>query len=162
MLFAKILVETSRRHQTWVTNRGQLLTIEGRWQDGTIVLSGSYPAEAGEHGLVRGIWRQLPDGVRETAVKSTDNGKTWKPWFDLTFRRRRNHAEASPDAEVVSRLDKEYQAAVKINDATTMDRILADDFVLITGAGKKYTKTDLLAEARSGRTRYEQQDELEQ
>jgi len=30
-----------------------------------------------------------------------------------------------------------------------MDRILADDFVLVTGVGKTYTKPDLLNEARS-------------
>jgi len=36
----------------------------------------------------------------------------------------------------VAALDTEYQAAVKANDVATMDRILADDFVLVTGLGK--------------------------
>src|SRR5262245_43710801 len=29
-------------HQTWVTNHGQLLTLEGRWQEEGMVLTGSY------------------------------------------------------------------------------------------------------------------------
>jgi hypothetical protein len=29
-------------HQAWVTNRGQLLTIEGCWQENSMVLTGSY------------------------------------------------------------------------------------------------------------------------
>lgn len=73
------------------------------------------------------------------------------------------HAETqSEDASVVAALDKEYQAAVKNNDAETMDRILADDFVLVTGLGKIYRKADLLAEARGKRTIYERQEDGEQ
>ena len=56
---------------------------------------------------------------------------------------------AADDEKAVEALDIEYQAAVKNNDVTTMDRILADDFVLVTGLGKTYTKADLLGEARS-------------
>jgi len=44
------------------------------------------------------------------------------------------HGESPAEVEkIVSRLDTEYQTAVKSNDAATMDRILADDFVLVTG-----------------------------
>jgi hypothetical protein len=35
--------------------------------------------------LIRGVWKPDRGGVRETAVTSTDGGKTWKPWFDLWF-----------------------------------------------------------------------------
>jgi ketosteroid isomerase-like protein len=55
----------------------------------------------------------------------------------------------------VMSLDIEYQAAVERNDAATMTRILADDFILVTGAGKRFSKADLIAEARSGDTVYE-------
>jgi hypothetical protein len=48
------------------------------------------------------------------------------------------------------------------NDAAVMDRILADDFILVTGKGKIYTKADLLADARSGKTVYEHQDDSSQ
>lgn len=37
---------------------------------------------------------------------------------------------------------------MKRNDAAVMDRILAPDFVLVTGRGRTYSKTDLLEEAR--------------
>ena len=40
-----------------------------------------------------------------------------------------------------------------------MGRILADDFMLITGAGKTYSKTDLLEEAKNGRIIYERQED---
>ena len=66
------------------------------------------------------------------------------------------------DKKVVARLDTEYQAAVKANYVATMDRLLADDFVLRTGAGKSYTKSDLLNEARSGDYVYEHQEDTEQ
>jgi ketosteroid isomerase-like protein len=65
---------------------------------------------------------------------------------------------AKPTDEAIAAvvaLDIEYQAAVERNDETTMARILADDFTLVTGAGKRYSKTDLIAEARSGETVYE-------
>jgi ketosteroid isomerase-like protein len=65
------------------------------------------------------------------------------------------------DEEEVARLDIEYQAAVEKNDAATMARILADGFVLVVGAGKVYSKDDLLEEARSGRIVYERQDAAE-
>ncbi|MCI4325906.1 MAG: nuclear transport factor 2 family protein [Thermoplasmata archaeon] len=63
------------------------------------------------------------------------------------------------DKAEVARLDTEYQAAVQRNDVATMDRILADGFVLVVGSGKVFTKDDLLEEARSGRFVYERQDD---
>jgi ketosteroid isomerase-like protein len=66
------------------------------------------------------------------------------------------------DAATVAALDTEYQAAVKRNDATTMDRILADDFVLVTGRGQVYSKADLLRDARNKTSVYEHQEEIEQ
>lgn len=62
----------------------------------------------------------------------------------------------------VAALDREYQAAVKVNDVSTMDRLLADDFILVTGTGNTYAKADLLSEARSGHIRYEHQEDAEQ
>jgi len=68
----------------------------------------------------------------------------------------------SDAASAVAALDTQYQAAVKANDAATMDRILADDFVLVTGRGKAFTKADLLNEARQKSRVYAHQEELEQ
>lgn len=64
----------------------------------------------------------------------------------------------SDDARAVAALDSEFQAAVKINDATTIDRILADDFVLVHGEGQTFTKTDVVKQARDKKTKYERHD----
>lgn len=71
-------------------------------------------------------------------------------------------ASAGSDEAAVAALDTQYQAAVARNDAAAMDRLLADDFVLVTGKGKVFTKADLLNEARSGKTVYERQDDSAQ
>lgn len=70
---------------------------------------------------------------------------------------------ACPTSEAaIKALDTEYQAAVQKNDAESMDRLLADDFVLVTGKGKNIDKADLLAEARAGRIVYQRQDDSQQ
>ena len=68
----------------------------------------------------------------------------------------------SDDESIVAALDTEYQEAVKKNDAATMDRILADDFVLVTGNGRVYTKADLLKEAAEKNMIYEHQEDYNQ
>jgi ketosteroid isomerase-like protein len=65
------------------------------------------------------------------------------------------------DADTVAALDTVYQKAVKANDIEIMDRILADDFVLVTDRGASLTKADLIKEAREKRTIYEHQEEEE-
>ncbi len=62
---------------------------------------------------------------------------------------------------LVADLDTQYQLAVKNHDLAAMERILADDFVLVTGRGKTFTKADLLEEAR-GSTVYERQEDSQQ
>jgi len=49
------------------------------------------------------------------------------------------------DKASVAALDTEYQAAVKANDAVTMDRILADEFIITDPHGPSFTKTQYLA-----------------
>lgn len=73
-------------HQSWVTNRGRLLTIEGTMQNGEITLSGVDRTDEGAERHVRGTWKPVSGGVRETAFTSLDGGATWKPWFDLIFK----------------------------------------------------------------------------
>src|SRR6266513_4125333 len=82
------------------------------------------------------------------AVVVTDNNKSF--------------ASASDDEKIVAALDTQYQAAVKNNDAAAMDRILADDFVLVTGRGQTYTKADQLKEARGKFRIYEHQEDSSQ
>lgn len=73
--------------------------------------------------------------------------------------KRGTNSSMEDDKKTVAALDTEYQAAVKINDASTMDRILADDFILVTGSGKTYSKKDMLNDARSAGTSYEHNGE---
>jgi ketosteroid isomerase-like protein len=80
-------------------------------------------------------------------------------WILLAMQPTAQARSVANDEKAVEALDIEYQIAVKQNDVATMDRILADDFVLVTGLGKTYTKTDLLEEARSKRTVYEHQED---
>ena len=88
-----------------------------------------------------------PDGTPSRAVPST----TTRPAVGSEMDRR-----------AVAALDTEYQRAVKNNDAATMGRILADDFVVIEGNGRVWTKADLLESARNGKTHYEHQEDSEQ
>jgi DICT domain-containing protein len=73
-------------HQSWVTNHGQLLTIEGTLQAGDMLLSGVDHTSDGKERHVRGVWKPVAGGVREIATRSTDGELTWQPWFDLLFR----------------------------------------------------------------------------
>lgn len=68
-------------------------------------------------------------------------------------------ATAKADATQVAALDTAYQAAVKVNDAAAMGRILHPDFVLILGSGGVVTREALLKEARDRTIVYERQDE---
>jgi ketosteroid isomerase-like protein len=69
------------------------------------------------------------------------------------------NASPEEDAKAVAALDTKYQAAVKANDTTTMNQILADDFALVTGRGAVFSKADLLDSARKKEVTYERQDE---
>ena len=68
----------------------------------------------------------------------------------------------SPAEQEVRKLEREWLDAYEQHDGVAMDRILADDFALVTGRGKSFTKADLLKEARSGSTVYEHQEDTEQ
>jgi hypothetical protein len=84
------IYDATRRvwHQTWLTNHGRLLVIEGQLRSGVMDLTGTDLADYGAHKrLVRGAWQPITEGVREVAARSVDDGKTWQPWFDLLFRR---------------------------------------------------------------------------
>jgi hypothetical protein len=71
--------------QTWVSNHGQIVVIHGNLQGQSMVLSGTDHGPASQR-LVRGVWKPEKNGIRETAERSSDGGKTWTPWFDLSFR----------------------------------------------------------------------------
>jgi ketosteroid isomerase-like protein len=66
------------------------------------------------------------------------------------------------DRRVLAALDTQYQKAVQDNDAKTMAAILADDFILVEGDGKRSTKADLVNDAAGGKTHYEHQQDSQQ
>ena len=72
-------------------------------------------------------------------------------------------AKAGPadDAKAVAQLDREYQLAIKRNDAATIDRIHADDMVLVFGNGNVMRGTELAERARRREITFEVQDEVE-
>lgn len=141
--------------QSWYTNRGKSLELLGGAQGDSIVLEAT-DYQSTPQSLVRGTWKPMNGNVQETAVISKDGGKTWTTWFDLSFR------PAKTDEQTILQLDSEFQNAVKHNDVTTLDRIVAENYVLKSSLGNTYNKADLLAEARSGRYVYEIQDDSEQ
>jgi ketosteroid isomerase-like protein len=63
------------------------------------------------------------------------------------------------DRDTVAQLDLAYQQAVKRNDAETMGKIMHPDFLLVLGDGRRFTREDLLNDARRGTFTYELQDE---
>ncbi len=113
------IYDASRKlwHQTWVTNRGQLLEIEGRFQGNSLTLEGARLSPDGREEIVRGVWTPQGGGVRETAHTSADRGSTWRPWFDIHFRRHKGNSSRSdaPEADraatkTLTRLDPGYPA----------------------------------------------------
>jgi hypothetical protein len=75
-------------HQTWVTNHGRLLMIEGRVLNGKLVLSGQQLTDNHERHDVRASWWSEKGAVRELGESSDDGGKTWHTDFDLVFKHR--------------------------------------------------------------------------
>jgi ketosteroid isomerase-like protein len=68
-------------------------------------------------------------------------------------------ASSEQDRAEIAAIDIKYQDAVKRNDAAIMAQILHEDFVLVLGTGKTYTRADLLESARTRHITYERQDE---
>jgi hypothetical protein len=82
------IYDATRRgwHQSWVTNRGSLLLLNGGLEGGRMVLTGPDRAADGMPSLLRGVWWKEGVNVREKAERSVDGGRTWAPVFDIVFR----------------------------------------------------------------------------
>ena len=77
-----------RWQQTWVTNRGSLMLIAGTSSDDALVLEGQTHLKNGTTVRQRISWRKQGTDVRESALVSKDDGKSWTLAFDMLFRRR--------------------------------------------------------------------------
>jgi hypothetical protein len=73
-------------HQSWVTNHGALLLLDGGMQGNRLVFQGVERKVGKPDAQVRVAWYPQGDGVRETAERSLDGGKIWKPEFDILFK----------------------------------------------------------------------------
>ena len=72
------------------------------------------------------------------------------------------HAACNKDPAAIQALDTQYQAAVEKSDVAAMDRLLAEDFVLVSSKGAVYHKADLLAQARDPKLKYVHQSDTQQ
>ncbi len=78
-----------RWHQTWVSNSGALLLLDGRLEDGRMVLRGESPGPNGTRVLNRITWERLDGGrVSQRWDSSTDGGATWTTGFLGVYRPR--------------------------------------------------------------------------
>ena len=75
-----------RWHQSWATNRGQLLLMDGRLEGERMVLTGTERTADGTSSVIRVAWWPERGGVREKAERSGDQGTTWTTLFDIVFR----------------------------------------------------------------------------
>ena len=91
------LYDASRKlwHESWVTNGGSMMSIEGTFDAGAMEMSGTVHKD-GKDILIRDRWTISNGIVRETAVRSTDGGKTWTTLFDMGFRPHKDSASAAP------------------------------------------------------------------
>ena len=79
--------------QTWVTNRGSIMTLWGVFEGGVLVLEGEAHLQDGVSVMQRITWKGQDKGVRESAVLSKDGGKNWTPAFDVLFLKRGTRRE---------------------------------------------------------------------
>ncbi|MGA9856164.1 MAG: hypothetical protein WBR29_12920 [Gammaproteobacteria bacterium] len=81
------IYDTTRHvwHQTWVTNDGELLTLEGHFRNGVLTMYGHNLDKNSNPVWYRATWQMQGQGVREIAYLSNDKGRSWQPDFDILF-----------------------------------------------------------------------------
>jgi hypothetical protein len=74
--------------QTWIDSDGGRADFTGTWNGKAMVLVGTWPAPDGRMRIVRMTYTPNADGsVRQFGEASIDNGSTWTPDFDFTYRK---------------------------------------------------------------------------
>lgn len=73
-------------HQSWITNHGSMLLLDGGLVDGRMVFTATDHARDGSSSLLRVVWWPKHSAVHERAERSTDGGANWAPVFDIVFR----------------------------------------------------------------------------
>jgi hypothetical protein len=81
--------EAGSWRQTWVDSSGATVQFKGGMQSGSMVMTGWWrdvlgPGKGAE---VRMTYSRLPEGaVRQHGETSVDQGRSWQPSFDFTYR----------------------------------------------------------------------------
>ena len=71
-----------RWEQFWIDSSGSRVFFTGGWNGSALVISGKWSGP-----LVRMTYSKNADGsVRQFGEQSTDDGKSWAPQFDFTYR----------------------------------------------------------------------------
>jgi len=71
-----------RWEQFWIDSSGSRAVFSGGWNGTAMVITGTWGGP-----LVRMSYSKNPDGsVRQFGEQSIDEGRTWKPSFDFTYR----------------------------------------------------------------------------
>lgn len=80
--------ESRQWRQAWVDSSGAWVEFTGAFENGAMVLTGPWAGAAnGRNGIVRMRYtRQAGGAVRQHGEVSTDNGQSWSPSFDYTYR----------------------------------------------------------------------------
>jgi hypothetical protein len=74
---------TDSWHQTWVDDQGRLLQLDGRLEDGKMVLKGENLGPNGGVIFHQVTWEKIDDGrVRQVGSISRDEGDSWNTVFD--------------------------------------------------------------------------------
>lgn len=84
------IYDATRRvwHQTWVDNGGLLLTLEGGWRDGRMLLEGQTTGTDGRITRHRISWTPAPDASVRQLWESTDAQGNWSVAFDGRYTKR--------------------------------------------------------------------------
>lgn len=76
-------------HQTWVSNQGDLLQLDGKLQNGSMRMEGESLDSTGATQRHRITWEPTAPGkVRQLWQSSADGGKTWTVLFDGRYVKR--------------------------------------------------------------------------
>ena len=74
-------------NHTWMSVRGNYLSIDGGWQGDHMLMTGYYTNAAGVRELHRTEWRPVPDGVYHRWDFTVDGGRTWPVIHEAWLRR---------------------------------------------------------------------------